>query len=107
MLKAVLSWINGLLSLSVPATLSLSSGLPGTSGDDGAVTDRQPSPMDMLTRRLTRAEAFLEVKEFSRARSELQEADRISRRLRPHTPNHERLVARKTELWENLPDSEF
>lgn len=102
MLKLLLSRMRGLLGLGVPAILSFSSGLPGTGGDDNTPCDESPSPPEALNRRLTRAEAFLEVKHVKEAQAELEAADRISLTLRPHTVKHEYLVRRKTQLWERV-----
>jgi len=102
MLRGLLSWLRTLLGAGVPAILTISSGLTGTGGDDDAPIDGRPSLPEALNWHLGKAEAFLEVHEIERAKIELEAADRISSGLRPHTPQHERLVQHKTQLWQRV-----
>ncbi len=100
MLKRTFLWLKRLFC-GGPNSLSFSSLLPGQGGDSGE-SSPQMSRMEMLKKRLNRAEAYLDINDYPDAQRELVEADHLSAEFQPHTREFEDCLREKTRLWERL-----
>lgn len=107
MIKAILSWLRGILGVSAPAIFSISGRLTGVEDGYNDISTDASFTIEDLELRLSQAGKLLTAGSIDKARSALEQADLISAQVNAYAPEYEGLMEVKASLWEALTMQEL